>query len=1043
MRHDGLMKTFTLTVLGMVLIACNANADVLDAFDDVSKWKPITSEGAVLILTRDETDSGPSMRLDYDFKGQAGFVLAERELYLDLPENYEFRFRISAISPNQNLEFKLMDEQGDSVWWRNQVNYTFPSNWSIVRLRKRDIRFAWGPAGGGDLKRAGTLQIGIAAYTGGKGTVWIDDLEFRELPPVHPYSGRPTVAYSGGVKGDSAKPVPFKPTVVWRQAEGGAFSRTLDFGHNREYGGFVLDWEPGMPPADAKVEVSADGEEWETIHKADRPGGKRWFVAMPDTESRFLRLTFTPGPNGVGVSRFEIKDLSFSESPNAFMKSVALASPVGYYPRAFLGRNTAWTVVGFNGDWRESLIDIDGRVELDKQRPSVEPFLLVDDKLFHWANARAVPELRDSVTPSVTWNASVQLTIEPFVQTGTAERLFLRYRIRNKSSGRRMGRLFLAVRPFQVNPPWQFLNVQGGVAPIRSLEWNGKDLSVDGRERIQPITLPHAFGAMTFDEGALIARLANNDVPTATSITDPSGWASGAFVFDFDLEPGEEYPVTMAVLREGDEGKDIPLTEALVGSIQAKEHAGRVSEVSVPGFEGPPAAKRLIDIMRSNVAYILINRDGPGIQPGSRSYDRSWMRDGALTSASLLRVGRFREVREFIKWYSEYVRPDGWVPCVVDRRGADPVAEHDSHGQFLYIVNQYYRFTSDKDFLRAMYPVCRRVAEKIIALTQTRKTNDYITGPPEKRALYGLMPESISHEGYSVPKHSYWDNFFALRGLKDAASMAKALGETADTARFTEAVETFRKDFYNSVRLVMAEKKIDYFPGCAELGDFDATSTAVGVYPCGELRWIPKQALKGTFDRYLTFFDERASGKLKWRDYTPYEIRSCSTLLMMDRPRDAHRLAELFLRDMTPPAWNQWGEIVWRDKKTGQWIGDMPHTWVGSEFVKFVRNILAYEDETDESLVIGAGILPEWLKTGPIRVTNLPTYYGNLSYRMELKEKSLTIDVEAGVDPSGAVWIPNLLDRQIKSVTVNGDDYTTVNGRVGFRTLPAKVVFTY
>jgi hypothetical protein len=47
------------------------------------------------------------------------------------------------------------------------------------------------------------------------------------------------------------------------------------------------------------------------------------------------------------------------------------------------------------------------------------------------------------------------------------------------------------------------------------------------------------------------------------------------------------------------------------------------------------------------------------------------------------------------------------------------------------------------------------------------------------------VPESISHEGYaSQPRHSYWDNFFVLRGLKDAAAMAAMLGEDAEAERF-------------------------------------------------------------------------------------------------------------------------------------------------------------------------------------------------------------------------------------------------------------------
>jgi hypothetical protein len=41
---------------------------------------------------------------------------------------------------------------------------------------------------------------------------------------------------------------------------------------------------------------------------------------------------------------------------------------------------------------------------------------------------------------------------------------------------------------------------------------------------------------------------------------------------------------------------------------------------------------------------------------------------------------------------------------------------------------------------------------------------------PEKRAFFGLLPESISHEGYAKRAvHSFWDDLFALRGLQDAA----------------------------------------------------------------------------------------------------------------------------------------------------------------------------------------------------------------------------------------------------------------------------------
>ncbi|MCI0690423.1 hypothetical protein L0337_00280 [candidate division KSB1 bacterium] len=47
----------------------------------------------------------------------------------------------------------------------------------------------------------------------------------------------------------------------------------------------------------------------------------------------------------------------------------------------------------------------------------------------------------------------------------------------------------------------------------------------------------------------------------------------------------------------------------------------------------------------------------------------------------------------------------------------------------------------------------------------------------------------------------------------------------------------------------MANKGIDFIPGCVELGDFDATSTTIGLDPCGELENIPQSQLNNTWVR--------------------------------------------------------------------------------------------------------------------------------------------------------------------------------------------------
>ena len=224
----------------------------------------------------------------------------------------------------------------------------------------------------------------------------------------------------------------------------------------------------------------------------------------------------------------------------------------------------------------------------------------------------------------------------------------------------------------------------------------------------------------------------------------------------------------------------------------------------------PAEAADLVNTIRSTLAYILINQDGKAIHPGSRSYERSWIRDGSLTSAALLRFGMEKEAKEFVDWYGTYQFPNGKVPCVVDRRGADPVPENDSHGQYIMAVMNVYRFTGDEAFLARHWPRVQKAVAYIEKLRAERMTAEFAAntnatrqekGKPavSSHAFYGLMPESISHEGYSAkPMHSYWDDFFTLKGLKDAADMARVLNEPQTAARYQQLADDFAQ---HAVRL--------------------------------------------------------------------------------------------------------------------------------------------------------------------------------------------------------------------------------------------------
>src|SRR5207237_51256 len=70
-------------------------------------------------------------------------------------------------------------------------------------------------------------------------------------------------------------------------------------------------------------------------------------------------------------------------------------------------------------------------------------------------------------------------------------------------------------------------------------------------------------------------------------------------------------------------------------------------------------APELARTIRTSLAYTLIHRDGAALKPGSRSYDRAWIRDGALLGAMLLRLGHAAEAKAFHSCWDDFLAIKG------------------------------------------------------------------------------------------------------------------------------------------------------------------------------------------------------------------------------------------------------------------------------------------------------------------------------------------------------------------------------------------------
>lgn len=1034
------------------------SGDILDDFTDLSGWTPIASGQARLEISRGRGRHGTAMRLDFDFGGGGGFVVARKAFDLTLPESYVFSFAIRGRGPGNSLEFKLVDRSGQNVWRYREEVFDLTEDWRMLRIKSTQIPFAWGPLGGGPARDIAAIELAIAAGPGGKGRLWIDDLRMEDTS----YHATPVVRATSASPGcDPSQIWDPSPSSCWRStASDGSQQLLIDFQQEREFGGLVILWDPERRPRALAIGLSCDGEHWQTPYSVDGGVGEKTYVYLPETSARFIRLDMGADGSrrGFGIVRLEVQPHEFSASINAFFGAVAQQSAPGLYPKYLLGRQTYWTPVGTGDDRTQALFNEEGMVEVDKGGFSIEPFLWTEGRLVTWADAAPTQTLeRDYLPiPSSKWHwGDLSLRTTAFA-TGTAgfSTLFIRYRLANGLDKPRPVTLFVAVRPFQVTPTWQHWHGFGGVIRIRELAYESGALWVDGRKRVIPLTPPSGFGTATFAQGGITEYLKAGDLPLQGRASDDFGYASGALRFDLDLSPNEHREIHLAIpfgeSNGGDDAQGAP-RHPLPSQAPPEARSGRSTgptaaphprdefDRAVQGWEArlgtfeiqlPPGAAGVIETLKTATAHILINRDGPALQPGPRRYSRSWIRDGALMAAALARVGIAQAGRDFIRWYAGFQTPDGNLPDCVDRDGCEWLPEFDSWGQLIFAVMDHYRFGGDRTFLAEQWPAVLKSVDYLDSLRGQRLTAKYQV--PDQRALYGLLPESMSHEGYMAhPVHAYWDDFWALRGLKDAAEMAGLLGDGEQAQRISTLRDDFAKDLYASLDLVIRERGLEFVPGSVEFADFDPAATAIALTVVDELHRLPRPFIDQTFDKYLEGFRTRVRGEVPWANYSAYEIRIIGALIRLGRRSEAHELLEFFLSDRRLPPWNQWPEISWYDPLGPSFIGDMPHSWIGAEYILAVRSLFAYEREADRSLVIAAGVSEKWLPVGgTIRVQDLPTSFGRLSYVLHRATEDtyrLTLSGDLRV-PAGGILVLPPLRRPLVEVQIDGGHGTAAFG---------------
>ena len=760
-------------------------------------------------------------------------------------------------------------------------------------------------------------------------------------------------------------------------------SVTVDFRALRYPLGAFIEWGETYGTI-FSVHLSDDGETFRELGRIETGDGVTDSFWWRSTTARFFRLTVheANSPEGAVVNELKLRILNKDRMPIGRLERAAMAGRGDLYPQSLLERQVYWTVLGEVDRPEEALFDEYGNLEPRRGSGQVTPLLRLDGALF---GAPGSPTIRQSLAggslpiPTVAWSAQdIELRVTAFAHAGQA---MVEYRVANPSGATRTGALVLVARPVQINPYWQ----HGGHANINAIAIDDRRLSVNDAVYAAFSIEPTAVSIADFDEGDVTRLIERGPSPSPRSLRSDSGLLSAACEFAFSLAPGNSAAfVVSAPMR------DDVAPHADVDFDGLRNEVARLWRDKIGPRRITVGDQDVSDTIEAQTALILVNATRYAFKPGPRNYDRTWIRDGSSQALALLWAGMIDDAKAYVVWYAKRIYENGMAPPILNmdgtiNRGYGGDIEYDAQGEFVGIAADVFRISRDRDFLAAVFePVVRatRFIGELCARTNA------LHGPETR--FHGLLAPSISHEGYSKPSYSYWDDFFALSALRNCEYLAREIGNTAVAEEAKANGETFAANLARSIRLTAEADGKGLIPGSADREDVDPTSTSIAFEPCRVEDVLPPELLAKTYD--LSADRVRQIGAPDFKaNYTPYSLRDLNAFVSLGRFDDAFRLLSVMLAGRRPEGWRGWAEVVWGEPRVPEYIGDMPHTWIGAEFATAIRRMLLREN--GGALELFRAVPDAWWQGDGIALRQLPTAFGFVNLTAARDDSRATIEL--------------------------------------------------
>ncbi|MFT3763360.1 MAG: discoidin domain-containing protein [Pseudoxanthomonas sp.] len=824
----------------------------------------------------------------------------------------------------------------------------------------------------------------------------------------------------------------------------GARELRIDLPRPLPVAGLQVWW--GETPKSARLEARDAAGNWSLLGDDPEAWGRTSFLAADaPREVAALRLHVDANDTAPSIERLRLLGPTQALTPMKRYQIAAARQHAALFPSSLHDEQVYWTAVGIPAGRQKAVFDEYGNLEAFKGAPLVQPLWRDGSGQATAATSRTRIEhrLREGwmPMPGLRWSPRPGLELDSeaiAIERDGLPVVLVRHRLRNVGKDAVEGAFSLLTRPIQVSPPWQ----NGGLSPIRDIAVEGDAVRVNGRILYRAGQAADAGGASAFGahgEDEITHHAAAGTAPPQAQARDDLGLGAALQGWRVRLAPGAHRDFVLAFALGGERiDPDQPPPQAPTPALPAPldgaafdrlaDEAARQWQARLGRICLSLPDRSLVDMLRAQAAYMLINQSGPAMQPGPRNYNRSFIRDGAATAAILLRTGMAKTAHDYLEWYAAHaVHEDGLVSPILNDDGTVNTGfgsdlEYDSQGEFVWLVAETARLDGGAESVRAHRQQVTRALRFLQQLRERTLADGYLRERPAPERFRGLVAPSISHEGYPVPTHSYWDDWWALKGWHDGAWLLQKWGDAAGAQWAREQYAALRESLAASIRATMRWKGADFIPASADLGDGDPTSVSIGLDPTGQQDTMPADALRRTFARYLDDVRGRDAPDALYA-YTPYEMRNVLTYVHLDQPQAANELLTRLLGDRRPAEWQVLAEVVYSDPRHAIYLGDMPHTWIGAEYARAIFGMLMHEG--DDALELLPGAPMAWTDGGGIAIDGLPTAYGPLTLRARQRGSELRIELGAGLRGDAALQVHWPNRRRPAAVTIDGK--TTAN----------------